>query len=369
MKADTKKPRKDYPVQTGQESKAMLQALADGKSGRNWQNVDGADSRVHQTEGARHRVQLALTDDERFSGLTPEILEGLTLARDADEDFMLLYITRLLQPSQPMSDSMRTAATVDLDDVIKAVGWKPLSTVERANMRRRVWEFIKFVERAEIHGERSVKYFDKSSGKEIETYISSAPWWIETRTDAKPSLFDKTDEVPLKVTVVASQIWSDLTKNPNTAQFLPMGEVLGAIAPGKPSGAWARTIGLALCDFWRRNPRETRLQPTRRELLEFCTPTTGPVQDVLNGPNPRYVVQYWVGALRILVECDFLADEGEALETVKSQRDGLSRYQWQDTWLDAKVELSPGSAMAVAVEERAKALPKARSFKKPQRKK
>ena len=44
---------------------------------------------------------------------------------------------------------------------------------------------------------------------------------------------------------------------PDTAQFLPLGEVLGAIPGGKPAGAWARVIGLALSNFWRRQPRET----------------------------------------------------------------------------------------------------------------
>ncbi len=106
----------------------MLQALADGKSGRNWRTDVDASVRVHQAQGARHHVQLALTDDERYRGMMPEILESATLTRDADEDFMLLYITRILQPSQPVPGTLRAAAMVDLDDVIKAVGWMPLSS-------------------------------------------------------------------------------------------------------------------------------------------------------------------------------------------------------------------------------------------------
>lgn len=365
-----RQPREEYPVQTGQESKAMLQALADGKSGRNWQTIIGASVRVHQTQGARHRVQLALTEDERYSGITPEILESATLTRDADEDFMLLYITRLLQPSQPVPGSLRAAARVDLDDVIEAIGWKPLSSTQRANMRRRVWEFIKFVSRAEIHGDRSVKYYERDTNQEIDTYINTAPWMIEMRTDAEPSLFDNADEVPLTVTVVASQMWTEMTTNPDTAQFLPLGEVLGAIPPAKPSGAWARTIGLALCDFWRRHPHETRLKPTRRELLEFCTPTTGPVQEVLDGPQPGRAIDYWASALLILVECEFLAAEGEPMLPPLATRQSLPRYHWQNKWMDGKVELMPGPAMMVAVVERAKALPAAKPkiFKKSGRK-
>ena len=56
-------------MQTGQEANAMLRAVSDGKSGRYWQTVAGADSRVHQVPGAAHRVQIVLTDGERELGV------------------------------------------------------------------------------------------------------------------------------------------------------------------------------------------------------------------------------------------------------------------------------------------------------------
>lgn len=114
--------RAEYPVQTGQDTKAVMVALADGKTGRNWQTVIGAEVRVHQAAGARHQVQLSLTNDERANGLTVLHLEGATVKRDADDDFMLLYISKLLTPLQPLAANTRSAATVNLDDVIAAVG-------------------------------------------------------------------------------------------------------------------------------------------------------------------------------------------------------------------------------------------------------
>jgi len=360
----------EYAVGTGMETKAMLRALSDGKTGRDWQTIVGAEVRVHQTDGARHRVQLCLSDEERAGGLTTVDLESATLQRDADDDFMLLYISKLLTPAQPLAPNTRAAATVDLDEVIKAVGWVCRSQDERTEKRRRVWDFIKFVSRAEIVGERGV-YFDRKTNKPIETFIETAPWSIEDKQfplDAQPSLF-VADEVPLTVTVVASLKWTQLTASVEMAQYLPMGEVLGAIPGGRAAGAWARVIGLALCDFWRRHPHETRLKPTRRELLEKYMPQTGPVEDVLTSSDPRRAVQYWAGALRVLVDCDFLKDDGEAAIPYEDQRDALDGYKWQVKWMNGKTNLLPGPSMQATLAEIAdkKIAPKSRDLKQPKR--
>ena len=50
------KAQESFPVQTGQEANAMLRAVSDGKSGRYWQTVAGANSRVHQVPGAAEVV-------------------------------------------------------------------------------------------------------------------------------------------------------------------------------------------------------------------------------------------------------------------------------------------------------------------------
>jgi hypothetical protein len=373
MKADTKKPREDYPVQTGQEANAMLAAVADGKSGRHWQTLIGAGSRVHKTPGASHYVSLRLSDGERELNIAVEALESATLKCDADDDFILLYISRLLTPSHPLPAGAFAGATIKLDDVIKAIGWNPQTTVQRAEMRRRIWQFIKFASRAHIIGQRNYKQKDKLTGKELDTYIDSPPFMIGDTVREKPpepSLFDD-DEPPISVRIAASDAWTRLTAMPDTAQFLPLGEVLGAIPGAKPSGAWARVVGLALANFWRRNPRDAmsgKLKPTRRELLERYTPSTGSVADVLASNDPGRAVQYWAAALRILVESEFLADEGESALTAEEMRAALPRYDWAELWLSGKPDLKPGAALLAAVQERADALPQPKPKRKKQQK-
>lgn len=365
------KPREEYPIQTGQEATAIMRAASDGKSDRHWQTVIGAEARVHQVPGAAHRVQIVLSDGERELGVPLDALQSVTEACDADDIFVLLYISRLLTPTQPLAPNTLAAAVVTLDDVIRAVGWDPETTVQRANMRRRIWKFIKFVSRARIIGQRPYRHRDTMTGEEMDTFIDSPPWVLagEVRTgEPQLSLFED-DEPPLSVEIAATAMWTRLTALPQTAQFLPLGEALGAIPGGKPAGAWARVIGLVLSNFWRRKPLEAisgSLQPTRRELLETYIPTTGAASDVLDGRNPQRAVEYWAGALRILVECGFLADEGEAALGYDVQRDALPLRFWQAQWLNGVADLRPGPAMFNAVQDRAKALPsrKPRNLKK-----
>lgn len=371
-KKKRKKEAGAYSVHTGQEAKAALTAIADGHTGRNWQNQESLSARVHQAKGARHFVRLALTDDERLRGLTVQNLEEITNARDADEDFMMLYITRLLVPQAPLKGETRAAATVDLDDVIAAIGWNPLSTIERISMRRRVWEFIKFMSRLEIDGERSGTYYEKSTGQKIETRITSAPWMIERREQAQeqPGLFDDSPMVPLTVTLVASQEWTELTGRPDIAQFLPCGEILGAIPGGKPAGAWARVIGLALCDFWRCCIGKPQSTTTRKALLELCTPSTGPAQEVLSGRNPQRAIEYWVGALRILVDEGFLEANGETELTFEQQRNQLPLRHWQQGWFESEISLIPGHIIKPSIDKLMSHayLPAPRNLKKPKTK-
>lgn len=254
---------------------------------------------------------------------------------------------------------------IDLDDVMDKIGWTPRSTRERLEMRRRVWRYLQFGARASIVGQRSGEYIDKKTGQRIETIIDAPPWAVlEREKPAQPQLFPEVQETPLRVRLVASPAWTRLTTLPETAQYLPMGELLGAIPGNKPSGAWARVLGLALANFWRRQPRaalDSSLKPSRRELLDRYTPKAAPPMEILQGSHPRRAIEYWHGALEILVDCGFLAREGEAALSLKAMKSTVPRQDWQENWLGALVELRPGSAMSEAVQSCASALPASRS--------
>ncbi len=349
-----------FPIQTSQEMDVLLRSICDGHRGSFWSSNTQAGMRVYERPGLSHSVRLALQDDEKRAGLDINVLERLTLAQDADAVFVILYVSRLLAPPAPLPANLRAGAWVSADDIIEKIGWDPRSSEERRQMRRRVWDYLRFGARASVMGRRSSKYRDPRTGEEIDTFIDGPAWaFMKEEKPIQPSLFAD-DDVPLRVELVMSREWTRFTSSPLFAQYLPLGEVLGAIRPDKPSGAWARVLGLALASFWRRNPRaalDGTLQPTRRELLDHYPPKVAPPTEVLGGPHPRRALEYWCAALAILAEAGYVEKSGEALRLAREMREALPRYNWRDGWLDERVSLRPGPAMRDSVQATANSQP------------
>lgn len=362
----------DYFIQTSQEVDALLCSICDGPRGTHWRSNPQAGTRIYERKGLAHAVRLELMEEERNAGMTIEALERLTLSQDADAVFAILYVSRLLAPPSPLLPNLLPSVWIDGDDVISKIGWTPRSRVEREEMRRKVWDYLRFGARACVTGRRNGKYFDRTTGQEINTYIEGPAWvFIKRETPVQPSLFPE-ENVPVRVRLVASEEWAQLTTSPMLAQYLPLGELLGAITPDQPSGAWARVLGLALASFWRRQPRATidgSIKLTRRELLEHYPPKVAPPLDVLTGKHPRRAIDYWFSALQILVANGFLAPHGETLRNAKVVVENLPRYNWHDPWLSEKVDLLPGPAMRGAIDACANALPivKRRDLSAPKR--
>lgn len=350
----------DFFILTSPEMDALERAAADGRQGRHYANLEQETARVHQIQGASHYVRLDLTHEEKLAGLKHDSLETLSGAQDADATLAFLYISRLLAPPSPLPANLFSGGWVDFDDVIAKIGWAPESTAERRAMHARLMKFILFGERAQVIGSRRGIYTDKHTGTEIRTTIRSPIWRIAKIEEPEQGSLYPELEVPVRVQLVVMEEWSQLLTQPQTAQYLPMGELLGSIPGNKPSGAWARVIGLALASFWRRLPRETidgSVKPTRRELLERYPPKTGSVLDVLSGDNPQYAIKYWCVALQLLVGCGFLDNQGDAIIDAKTMRANLPRKGWTLQWLDSPVDLRPGPVMQDAMKNRVAAKP------------
>ena len=350
----------DYLVHTSQESAVLLMSMCDGKSGRNWNTDEQAGTHTYYRQGLPHRIQLKLEETERGGdpSLGMAALEAMMHSTDADGTFTVLYVSRLLAPPDPLPRNALASDWIELDDVISKIGWDPRSTKQRQEMRRRVWDYLRFCARANILGNRTGVYRDPTSGEEISTRIEGPIWsFMKEERPVQPSLWAE-EEVPLRVQIAVSREWTKLTTTSSLAQFLPSGELLGSIAPDKPTGAWARVIGLALLSLWRRKPRETidgTIKPTRFELLSAHPPKVAPLEEVLNSNNPRRALDYWHGALTILVEKGVLDNSGEA--AILPSQVVLPRKGWTGAWCDERVSLVPGSALKTSVERCANNLP------------
>lgn len=343
---------KDFGLQTSQEAAVFLASICDGKSGKNWVNDGQAGTRTYERKGLSHFVQLRLSEEERIAGLNSEELEALTRELDTDGTFAVLYVSRLLAPQNTLPSASLAYGWIDLDDVMHMIGWTPRSSVERIEMRRQVWNYLRFCTRANLTGKRTGIYRDISSGEEISTIIDGPIWqFMKEERPLMMSLFADL-EVPVRVQIAVSPEWTRLTTSAALAQFLPMGELLGCIPPDKPSGAWARALGLAIASFWRRHPQEVMsgtMLPTRHELLTAYTPKISPSEEILSGKNPRRALEYWRVALQILVNSSFISPEGEPARLQSEILSRLPRYHWQSLWLQEQVDIRPGKQMEQAV--------------------
>lgn len=375
-KAAESEGRADFFIQTSQEIDALARARCDGKRLTNYVSNQQASVITYERKDLAHRVQLTLTPDEIDAGLSLAYLEKLIRAQDSDAALAQLYIMSVLAPPAPLPPRSFAGGWIDFDDVIEKIGWYPQTTKERREMHDKVWGFIRYGERAHVIGKRTGIYKDPATREEIPTEIHGAAWRVhKTEAPAQASLYPALD-VPVRAQIVMSQELTALITAPKTAQYLPLGEVLGAIPGGKPAGAWARVIGLVLASLWRRNPREFlsgAIKPTRRELLDRYAAKVAPYQEVLASDKPGRAIEYWCAAMGILADQGFIMREAEAAITPQEMRKSLPRQGWQDVWLNQTVTIEPGAAtMKPAIEDRAQALPTLKSHdlkKKPRAKK
>jgi len=360
----------EFSFHTSQEMHAFNCAQADGKTGNGYQRNVQAGAIVYQRAGLLHLIRMELTEGERTAGLALDYLEGLARAQDADAVLATAYILGVLAPPPHLPARPYAGGWIDFDDVLKKIGAIPRNAKDRREWHAKVWSFVKFGERAQIIGRRTGKY--QIDGETIDTTIHGAAWRVmKTETPDPPALYSAL-ETPVRAEIVISKELTALITNPKAAQYFQCGEVLGAIPSGKPAGAWARVIGLALLSFWRRKPREHdagTLKPTRRELLNHYAAKIAPYEEILESANPARVIEYWCGALQILADEGFIERTGEAAITAKAMRAGLPRQNWQDLWLDQSVIIEIGAKTKPAFEKVLKALPelKTRDLKKKPR--
>ena len=350
---------------TSLESDCLVRAACDAKAMSNYQKDPQRGALVHQRPGASHRVELTQeapeTDGEEWE---MDKLERLLSHQSADFGFAFFYVCRLLAPPDCLPADRFAGGWIDLDDVAAKIGYdvNGATATKREAMRAQVWELLRFGARAVVIGQRQ-NYRDRATGETIETRVESPVWRIhDTERPVQTALFGET---PRRVQLVISKQWEPLLTAPNLAQYLPFAQIVGELPTNQTASAWARVLGMALANFWRRLPQEASgaaspIPPTRRELLTHYTPKKNPPLELLDSSDPKRAVQHWRDALAMLRERNFIAPDGEAARSVAQMLAPLPAYKWQSAWLDERVDLRPGSIILPAIIERASAKPLAK---------
>ena len=233
------------PQQVFQEMRAVNQAIADGPSGRRWSEIEGETAMRHVVPEQPHQTKFAPGSALiEWWGAPPRLETLRAELSNAGLPAVLLASVAVglaLQHNQ---------VCVGVDELGRYIGLDPRSREERLELRQRVWRWLMLLDSLPVIGKRPGRYRDPRTKREIE--LTSVDAFIRItgkRLPVQPALDG--NEPPVEVNFVAGP-WINLYRG-NRQILSDFDDVLkiAAIPAGKPSGAWAQSIGLALNQRWR----------------------------------------------------------------------------------------------------------------------
>ncbi len=359
------------PQQTFPEAKAVAIALADGPSGRRWNEIDGETSLVHRAGDASIETKLIGTPLLSWFGLSDTTDNLRSILKEMGLDAVLMLHVAI---GAVLEQTKRAYVSASIDELITAIGWEPRSTAERIAMRQRVWHWIAVFVSTEVIGCRPGRYTDPTS-KQILDMTSRDPILVIAGRRMPVQLASDDSQPPLEVTFGAGAWLDPLRGNRQVLSYFGNVRKLAVIPPGQTSGKWARALGLALQQCWRERASRAHVSRvgednhitiysgpvTRRQLLTIFTPDPS-ADEILSSEHPKRAQTYWDQAIRLLKNQGIIGHYRE-LATLGTERKG-----WAGPWLDQPLDIRPKLDLAqdvAEIAERAKAAKKTRAKHPP----
>ncbi|MEW6736273.1 MAG: hypothetical protein AB1489_33580, partial [Acidobacteriota bacterium] len=220
-----------FPQQTFMEVRNIAIAITDGPRLRRWEEVAGEIALRHVIPGEPIQTKFIAGLALKWLGLPPTY-ESL---RAELENFELATVLLLNVAIGTLLD--RPQATVTIDELIRLIGWKPRSRVERDKMRCKVWRWLLLFDSMLVMGRRPGRY--KHNEKVID--LTSADPLItiveESFTEQQTKLCGS--EIPQAVTWAAGPWLARWLGDERILQYFGNISNIAGIPSGKPSGAWA----------------------------------------------------------------------------------------------------------------------------------
>jgi hypothetical protein len=360
----------ELPQHTFPEAKVAAIALADGPRMRRWIPVEGEIALRHHVSD-REPLQTKLVGAPLLDWLgMPNTLERLQeeLRQLGLPAVLLLHIC--LGAALESATDQRLFVRHSIDEMIRAIGWQPRSRVERAQARHKIWRWMAVFSALQVIGKRAGRYKDPDTGEVYDLTSRSELLHISERLDAEQLSFDP-GQPPVAITYNAGPWIQHWAGNRRVLSYFGDVRKLAAIPAGKPSGAWAQAIGMALQQWWREqsatavpgvvgddNHLTVRFvhKPTRRQLLDMFPPTPT-VDEILNSRDPGRAKTYWRDAIALLKQAGMIAHYREIGTTIQK------RQGWAREWLDQELDVRPdeeGKAAVAEIAERAQRVRRAR---------
>ncbi len=361
----TLKTQSPFPTKLRQstfiEARALSHAISDAPNGANYREVEGENAVLHSIKKVplqtRFQPSIELWSWWGIKPTKEAVMDALKKLNFETNVTFQVTLACLLQTEH-------TRRTFKLDEIIKLIGRDTdarRSKDTRQELRREAWGNILALASMPVVGARNGLWREPNSTGEKrplmpkESLISRDPLLVITGIVST----NNSQEPPENFTLTAGE-W--LMPHIGNREILSdLGDVLklAQIPRGKPSGAWAMCIGLALQQQWREEATKAekkfvsrgktegpkievlRFRPfTRRELLtEFfkCDDENSP-NTILGDPKGRRAraEEYWRTAITELKTLGLIGDYQE-LKTLKQ----MGTTDMNAAWLDQPLSIRP----------------------------
>ena len=353
----------DVPLYTPPPILAYQQAAADARTGRNFIEAPGG-GLVHARGKAGYMVNY--TDPEAS---VAELMHTLNERGGMDAVFVVAAAVQhaLEHEGEP----------VHIDDLLLDIGWDRTHG-GREEARQSLAATLLMFNAWAVVGTNWGTFTDPKTGQAIDV-SSRGPLFTSTILYPAQGTLDNSAP-PVGATFTLGDFLRRVHRYPQVMASFSTYARLAKIRRGKPSGAWAAVIGLALLVRWRElaskpstrvttpgehNRLTVRTQHfTRRYLLEAFPPEPT-AAEVLASENPARAKKYWRDAIAILRREGII---GPAPSDYQELGGTLPRKGWANLWLDEALEVRPSPACEgdfLALTERAGQERKKRRRRKP----
>lgn len=350
------------PYYTFEEGRALQRAVADARSGENWEGIEGELALRHAIPGEMLQIKyspsarllefrrwMAKTGGEDTNELLREELRHL------DFDARLLFSSCLSLVIE------RGGFSASLDELIAFLGWTPRSTAEREKDRLTIWACLLNFDSMRVVGLRRGSYKDPDDKKRIRDLSCNDDLLhiAGTLEDAPPRM----DGLPYGVTLQAGPWIEEMRGDKSILSYLGNVRTLAEIPRKKLGGRLAAKIGVFLLQTWREKAAhdETQiLHPgdenqlsvkfaaiTRQKLLTcYGNEDAREIEVILASNNPGHARKYWDEAIK------HLKDKGIIGYYAEESSNLVAGYKWQEEWYKKQLlDIRPSPAIALQVAE------------------
>lgn len=341
------------PQQTWPEARNMAIALADGPSGRGWQNIVGEIALRHVREDDPIQIKLVAGPSIDWWGMpaTHELLRNELREAGVDAALLLneVLFLALMHPGEMLP----------LDRLIEAIGWDPRTAADKRECRKWIWRKLTIFENMLTTGQRRGMYPHPDTKKRVPIAIVDRLVILGPRLMPEQQAFDNS-EPPFEVSFKPGEHLEQYKGNRKV--LTDYGDVrrIAEIPAKQVSGKWARSVGMTLNQLWRQQSKDAeityrgeqnkltaRYKPfTRRQLLTDYFRADPTVDSILNGPNPKRAREYWDGAIRHLKQKHIIGHY---------QPQEVTRENDKNAWLDQHLDIRPTAEGIKATKEIARA--------------